>query len=135
MGEVNGHPNVDQCNIDSVVREVTEVFEGYERALLLNDLNELDALFWDGEQVVRFGVAEKLYGPLAISEYRRSLPDGPGPRRLVNTRVATFGEDVAVISTEFAGNDNISGRQSQTWIKFSQGWRVVGAHVSLMALS
>lgn len=127
--------NVNSYNMNSVVAEVTKVFEDYERALLFNDLDDLDRLFWESDHVVRFGIAENLYGHMAISQYRRSLPGGPGPRKLVNTKIVTFGKEVAVISTEFVDEDNIAGRQSQTWIKFAEGWRVVGAHVSLLATS
>ncbi len=36
--------------------------------------------------------------------------------------------------TEFRreGNERI-GRQSQTWVRFAEGWRVAAAHVSLIA--
>jgi len=36
-----------------------------------------------------------------------------------------------VVTTEFVPDDEAPvGRQSQTWIRFDEGWRVVAAHVS-----
>jgi len=48
--------------------------------------------------------------------------------------ITTYGRDFATAMTEFrrAGNERI-GRQSQTWVRFAEGWRVVAAHVSLIA--
>lgn len=43
------------------------------------------------------------------------------------------GRDMATAMTEFwrEGRPRI-GRQSQTWVRFPQGWRVVAAHVSFI---
>jgi len=38
---------------------------------------------------------------------------------------------VANIEFVRAGSERI-GRQSQTWVRLPEGWRVVAAHVSLM---
>ncbi len=48
--------------------------------------------------------------------------------------ITTFGHDFATAMTEFrrAGSDRV-GRQSQTWVRFADGWRVVAAHVSTIA--
>jgi len=56
-------------------------------------------------------------------------------RTLSRTVITTYGHDAATANTEFwrEGTDRV-GRQSQTWIKTEHGWRVVSAHVSLMAL-
>ena len=53
---------------------------------------------------------------------------------MTRTALTTFGSDYGVANIEFirAGNERI-GRQSQTWVRFDEGWRVVAAHVSLMA--
>ncbi|HEV8680522.1 MAG TPA: AtzH-like domain-containing protein [Stellaceae bacterium] len=55
-------------------------------------------------------------------------------RLLQRTVITAFGRDFATASTEFrrAGSDRI-GRQSQSWVRFPEGWRVVAAHVSLLA--
>jgi hypothetical protein len=51
--------------------------------------------------------------------------------RTVNT---TFGREFALASTlyERPSAPGKIGRQMQTWVKFPEGWRIVGAHVSLM---
>jgi hypothetical protein len=51
----------------------------------------------------------------------------------MNTIITTYGEDFATANTEFqsAGRPT-PGRQSQTWIKTQEGWRIVSAHVSLL---
>jgi hypothetical protein len=45
-----------------VVKEVREAFDRYERALVSNDVDTLDALFRDDPRTVRYGAAENLYG-------------------------------------------------------------------------
>ncbi|RYY58579.1 MAG: DUF3225 domain-containing protein, partial [Comamonadaceae bacterium] len=46
----------------------------------------------------------------------------------------TYGRDFATANIEFVrpGSDKV-GRQSQTWVRMPDGWRVVAAHVSLLA--
>ena len=48
--------------------------------------------------------------------------------------ITTFGRDFATAMTEFRrdGSPNV-GRQSQTWVRFADGWKVVAAHVSVIA--
>jgi len=51
----------------------------------------------------------------------------------MRTVITTYGQDFATANLEFQreGSTRI-GRQSQTWMRTPQGWRVVAAHVSLM---
>ena len=120
-------------NIPEVVADVTERFHAYEQALMAADADRLDADFWSSELTVRYGVNECLYGAEAIAEWRRTAPVIPPGRRLGPTVVATFGRDLACISTEFRnGAAPIVGRQSQTWVRLPEGWRIVAAHVSIL---
>ena len=117
-----------------VVAEVAAEFERYETALLANDVATLDALFWNSPLTLRYGVGERLYGHDAIAAFRQART-GASPRRvLANTIITTFGHDFATANTEFrrAGEPRI-GRQSQTWVRTANGWRIVSAHVSLEA--
>ncbi len=115
---------------EDVVREVREAFEGYERALMAYDPASLDQYFWRDERAIRFGVAENLYGHTEIAAYRRTRTSVPS-RTLQKTRIIAIGRDVAVVNTEFRyPGDPREGRQSQTWARTAQGWRVVAAHVS-----
>lgn len=119
-------------NLPHVVEAVRLAFEDYERALLVNELEVLDDYFWNSPHTVRYGVTENLYGARDIAAYRRVCsPVGSG-RQLRNTVISTFDEDHATVSTEFSdGETNRTGRQMQTWVRFSDGWKVVAAHVSV----
>ena len=123
-----GDPEIDLARTRA---EVTEVFERYERALLAHDVEVLDELFWPDPRVVRVGIDDRQDGFAAVSAFRRSV-DGPAPpRRLRDTVIVTFGAGAAVVTTTFLPLDGSPpGRQSQTWVRFAGGWRVVAAHVS-----
>jgi hypothetical protein len=124
---------VAEVNAPDVVAEVVAAFEQYERDLVANDAEALDAAFWDSERAVRFGVNECLYGIDEIKAWRGSAPALPSGRRIGPTTIATFGQDLACVTTEFRYPDRpVVGRQSQTWVRFPAGWRIVSAHVSIM---
>lgn len=114
--------------------ELTEVFEAYERALMANDTSLLDALFRDAPETVRYGVGENLYGHGEIAAFRRARPGGAPPRTRTRTVITSFGTDFGVTATEYvrAGSSAI-GRQTQSWVRTKEGWRIVAAHVSQMA--
>ena len=59
-----------EINIPEVLAEVTEAFARYERALVSNDVDELDALFWKSALTLRYGATENLYGYDAIAAFR-----------------------------------------------------------------
>ena len=63
-----------EINNPEVVTEVTVAFMRYERALVSNDVGELDALFWNCEHALRYGVTENLYGYEAIAYFRATRP-------------------------------------------------------------
>lgn len=118
-------------NDPTVVEEVTAQLERYERALMTDDLAEMDALFHDASTTVRYGVGEVLYGMEEIREFRKGRGGSP-QRRLGRIAIASFGNDMATANVEFFrdGSDR-RGRQSQTWVRFADGWKIVSAHVSL----
>jgi hypothetical protein len=122
-----------EVNNPDVLREVSAVFARYEDALVNNRVDVLDELFWHADAVVRYGAAENLVGIDAIRAFRQARPSAGLARTLANTVITTYGRDAATAMTEFRrdGNPRI-GRQSQTWIRFAEGWRVVAAHVSLI---
>ncbi len=120
-----------ELNIPQIVAEVQEAIERYERALVENDLDVLDKSFWPSPLVVRFGYATEQYGAEALADYRRLRTLGDFHRRLWNQTVTTFGRDFAVATVEYQRPDQTrQGRQSQTWVRTPEGWRVVLAHVS-----
>ena len=118
-------------NLPDVLAEVTQVFARYEDALVNNRIDVLDELFWPSAQTVRYGVAENLVGIDAIRAFRAARPAAGLARALMRTVITTYGRDFATAMTEFAREGQpASGRQSQTWVRFAEGWRVVAAHVS-----
>lgn len=121
-------------NLPDVHAEVSAVFARYEDALVTNRVDVLDELFWPSAFTVRFGVGENLYGIEAIRAFRIARPSVGLARTLQHTTITTFGRDFATAMTEFRREGGTkTGRQSQTWVRFAEGWRVVAAHVSLMA--
>ncbi|MBD3882933.1 oxalurate catabolism protein HpxZ [Phormidium tenue FACHB-886] len=120
-------------NLPEVVAEVTAAFERYEAALVNNDVAVLDKLFWDSPLTIRYGVTENLYGYEAIAAFRNARSPQGLERTLSNTVITTYGKDFATANTEFRRQTTEKvGRQSQTWIRTPEGWRVVSAHVSLL---
>lgn len=120
-----------EINRPDVVAEIKAVFARYEAALVNNDVPVLDQLFWHSPHTIRYGVTENLYGYDAIAAFRSSRPSTGLQRTLKNTVITTYGRDFATVNTEFE-RPNQSGRQSQTWLRTPEGWRVVSAHVSLL---
>lgn len=120
-------------NLPHIHAEVMEAFNRYEAALTGNDVAVLDELFWQSAQVVRYGATENLYGQDQILAFRKSRPSVNLDRTLRNTVITTFGRDYATACTEFIrpGVDRI-GRQTHSWARLADGWKIVAAHVSWM---
>ncbi|KAA0124351.1 oxalurate catabolism protein HpxZ [Methylobacterium sp. P1-11] len=118
----------------AVKAEVEAAFRAYETALTTNDVPTLEALFRDDPLTIRYGIGENLYGMDAIRAFRRSRSPVGLERTLAQTQVTTYGREFATAMTLFtrAGAPGKIGRQSQTWARFPEGWRVVAAHVSLI---
>jgi hypothetical protein len=113
--------------------ELKAAFARYESALINNQLEVLDELFWHSAQTVRYGVAENLYGIDAIRDFRSARPAHGLARTLQRTVISTFGDDFGTAMTEFhrVGGNKL-GRQSQTWCRIDGRWVIVAAHVSLI---
>jgi hypothetical protein len=123
-----------EIDLAEVMAEVKAAFERYEKALVSNDVPVLDELFRDDSRTIRYGAAEILYGYAEIKSYRASRSPVALGRRLSRTIITTFGRNFAVASTlyERPSAPGKIGRQTQTWVKFPEGWRVVVGHVSLI---
>ena len=110
-------------NIPEIVEEVTAAFISYEEAITENDVEMINHLFWNDAKTLRYGPYGTLISHEALSAFRRNrVTDG-----------VTFGRDYAVANTE-ANDENIPGtvRQSQTWVRTDEGWKIVSAHVSYL---
>lgn len=121
-------------NLSDVLAEVTAACERYEKALVGNDVAVLDELFWDSPHTLRYGATENLYGYDAIRAFRAGRPSQGLERTVLRSVITTYGRDMATCNLEFQRVGSAkTGRQSQTWMRTPAGWRVVSAHVSLLA--
>jgi hypothetical protein len=121
-------------NLPDVHAEMTAAFARYEDALVNNRVEVLDELFWTSPHTVRYGVGENLYGIDQIRAFRLARPSVGLARTIDQTVITTYGRDFATAMTLFQREGSTkTGRQSQTWVRLPEGWRVVAAHVSLMA--
>jgi hypothetical protein len=123
-----------EVNRPETLAELTSAFEAYESALQSNDLAELERLFWASPLTLRYGTRDVQYSHAEIARFRHDRGPVDQRRTLRNTRITTFGEDFGVVNTEYipCAAERI-GRQSQTWIRTDEGWRISSAHVSLPA--
>jgi hypothetical protein len=118
-----------QVDRPEVVAEVAARFAAYEQALVDNDADRVVGFF--ARDAVRFGVADHQVGTGDQRAWRLAQPPLPLGRRLHDTRITVYGADVAVVTTFFGyPSSAVTGRQSQTWVRLSEGWRIVTAHVS-----
>lgn len=125
-------------NDPAVVREILALHQEYEAALVGNDIAKLTELFWDSSQALRFGVGESLYGAAEIDAFRKARPAINLEREVFNLGIVTFGSSHATVTIEFkrmASGILRHGRQSQVWVKFPEGWKIVSAHVSFTPTS
>jgi len=123
-----------EIDLPDVLAEVTAQFARYEKALVSNDVAVLDELFRSDPRTLRYGIGENLYGYDAIMAFRAARSPVGLMRRTDRTVITTYGRDTAVASTLFYrdGAPGRVGRQMQTWVRFSEGWRIVAAHVSII---
>ena len=103
VGHLRGTPAdmTAHAHYADVVAEVRATFERYEAALVANDLDVLDELFWDSAQTVRYGVNENLYGIDAIRDFRNARSAVGLARTLQRTVITTYGDDFGTAMTEF----------------------------------
>ena len=115
-----------------MAREVRAAFEQYEQALIAHDIETLNSFFLNSAHSIRYGIAEQNYGIEAIAAYRRASIPVHRERRLLRTVVTSYGPDVACVSAEFTDPATAGlGRQTQTWVRTSAGWKIAVAHVSV----
>jgi hypothetical protein len=121
-------------DLPDVVAEVKQAFARYEEALVTNDVATLGALFHEDSRTLRYGIGENLYGYDAIQAFRAARSPAGLMRRTAQTVITAYGRDTAVASTLFYRDASPGrvGRQMQTWVRFPEGWRIVGAHVSII---
>ncbi len=123
-----------QIDLPDVRAEVEAAFQRYEQALVSNDVATLDALFLNSDHTIRYGAGENLYGYGEIAAFRAGRPAAGLERQLERTVITAFGRDMATAWTLFRRTTlpGKIGRQSQVWIRTTDGWRVAAAHVSII---
>jgi hypothetical protein len=122
-------------NHPAVVAELQTLYLLYEAALVTNDVETLTNIFWNSPLTTRFGVTENLHGYDKIATFRQNRPPKNLQRTIRRIDIVAFGPDHGQITVEFERSANgrtVSGRQSQSWVRFDEGWRIVSAHVSLL---
>jgi Protein of unknown function (DUF3225) len=118
-----------EINLPDVVAEVTAAFNRYEQALVTNDVAVLDDTFRDDPRTIRYGAQEILYGFDQIAAFRAARAPVGLMRTLSKTVITTYGRDFAAASTLFhrVTSPGKVGRQTQTWVRFAEGWHSMSA--------
>jgi hypothetical protein len=121
-------------NLPDVKAEVEAAFAKYETALITNDVDTLQALFWNNPLTIRYGINEILHGWDEIGAFRSARSPAGLARTISRTVITTYGRDFATASTLFHRETapGKTGRQMQTWARMPEGWRIVAAHVSMI---
>jgi len=117
----------------TVLAAARALLDRYEAALMANDGAALDACFWHDPRTVRFGITEILYGIDAIRAFRASV-NRYAPRVQRRVSITAF-DRVACTNLEYERVDTgLIGRETKIMAELPEiGWRVVSAHVSLLA--
>jgi hypothetical protein len=122
-------------NDPAVLAELQALHDGYEAALMSNHVEKLSAYFWNTPEALRFGVSESLYGADEIDAFRRDRSAVDLARTVENLKIVAFGNGFGTITLEFKRNSAgmiRHGRQTQVWVRFPDGWKIVSAHVSFI---
>src|ERR1700734_1492112 len=122
-------------NDPDTVAELRALYPRYEQALVSNDVDTLMSMFWASPYVARFGPTESLYGIGQIEAFRKGRSPANLERTIQRLDIVAFGQDFASITLAFEREIEgriTRGRQSQTWVRLAEGWRIVFAHVSLL---
>lgn len=120
-----------EINLPDVVAEVQAAFDRYETGIQRNDPEILSSSFWNSPLTLRYGIGENLQGWDEITAFRQASVGQALARTLERTVITTYGRDMATANTLFHRGGKL-GRQSQTWMRTDEGWRVVSAHVSFL---
>jgi ketosteroid isomerase-like protein len=125
--------NPETIDRPDVRREVEALFHDYEHALMTNDVAALNDYFWRDARLTRYGIADLQLGYDALEAFRAATPAPDFTREIRRLRITTFGANMAMAMCEFRRSDTKKlGMQTQTWVRFADGWKIVSAHVSMI---
>src|SRR3954454_8688427 len=88
-----------EVDIPEVRAELEAAFAAYEAALLANDIETLNRLFWESPLTLRYGVRELQYSHREIADFRRErgaidqrrtlrIPESPRSGAILASRIA-----------------------------------------------
>ena len=123
-----------ELNRPEIVAEVAALFERYEQALIDQNVDVLDATFWDSPHTIRYSLRDNGCDAIHASRLAAVPVPGGSKQERIRLEILTLGKDLATVNLEYKprGQDGI-GRQSQTWVRLPDiGWKVIAAHVSVM---
>jgi len=111
--------------------DLRAAFDAYERAIVANDLDALDAFFAPGPDTLRGDPAGLLVGHDAISGFR-SLRGGVPPRDItdIHYRPLSADGDVALLMSVSHFHGGGRGLQTQVWQRIGGRWFITAAHVA-----
>jgi hypothetical protein len=99
-----------RINEPAVLAELMQCHERYEKALLANDADVLDGLFWN-------------------SPHSHGAGEIHLARDIQKIEITAFGDSAGIVSLELKH----LGRETRFWIRFDEGWQIASAHVSLFS--
>ena len=109
--------------------DLLAAFEAYERAILANDLEALDAAFARRPTTMRGDAAGLLVGHDSISDFR-GLRGGVPPREIIRLESRILGPDVVLLVSVSRYRDGGQGLQTQIWERIDGSWLITAAHVT-----
>ncbi|MEX8033986.1 AtzH-like domain-containing protein [Microbacterium sp. 20-116] len=109
--------------------DLRAAFDAYERAIVANDLDALDAFFAPGPDTLRGDPAGLLVGHDAISGFR-SLRGGVPPRDITEVHYRPLSADAALLMSVSRFHGGGRGLQTQVWQRFDGRWLITAAHVA-----
>ncbi|AZS37765.1 Glutamyl-tRNA(Gln) amidotransferase subunit A [Microbacterium lemovicicum] len=113
----------------SVPADLLAAFASYERAIMANDLDALDAAFAPGAGTMRGDGAGLLVGHDAISAFR-GLRGGVPPRAIERIEHRALAPDVSLIVSVSRFGGGGTGLQTQVWERIDGAWLITAAHVT-----
>ncbi|WP_375386658.1 AtzH-like domain-containing protein [uncultured Microbacterium sp.] len=114
---------------DDIPADLRAAFEAYERAIIANDLDALDAAFAPGEGTLRGDAAGLLIGHERISAFR-GVRGGVAPRVISHIEYRPLADDAALLVSVSRFTGGGTGLQTQLWQRIDGTWLITAAHVT-----
>ncbi|MDO8382309.1 MAG: DUF3225 domain-containing protein [Microbacterium sp.] len=124
-----GEGRAHAVGVDTVPAGLLEAFEAYERAIIANDLDALDAAFAPGDETMRGDAAGLLVGHDTISAFR-GVRGGVPARTIERIEYRELAPDVALLVSISRYVGGGTGLQTQVWQRFDDRWLITAAHVT-----